>query len=1184
MLSRGKKKYFIVTGAAVLLIATAVLFLPGFSGRTPPPETIGGDIVRAGDDFRTGELNGAAVAPAATNGELALALAPSRAQGGYVSEPQQTDYAFNAVGLHWKADLPEGARVDAEVRFSRDASSWGDWVKVNIDDPDDVPDHIDRTSSAGETIGQLAFADQARFFQYRLDLKGNAAGQSPAVTKLTASYIDAKGYHESPLSADTITRNVGAMLSPPQASAQPGIISRAQWGANEAYMQWDPEYPWDANHAATVGKVKKIIVHHTVTSNSDPDPAATVRSIYYYHAVSLGWGDIGYNFLIDRNGGIYEGRYGGNGVIGGHALTWNPGSVGIAALGNYAEGKITPQMYNAFVELMAWKSNLNRVDPWGNDYMNGTYTPNYLGHRDVGQTACPGDYLYAHLNGFRNDAYARYSPVPITTPFIEKWDTLNGAPGAATNTQYDFTGGKAQNFQVGRLVWNQARNNTYWLVGAILGHYDALGKWGSFLGLPTSDEYGIAGGRVTDFDHGQIYWSTATSAHEVHAGIWGKYLLAGGPSHFGFPITDEFDVAGHPGARESDFQSARIFYRGESGTFITYGGILGSFISWGGVSGLGMPTTDEHDVPGVPGARASDFDTATIYWTPGLGPHAVRQGVFRDKFLELGGPTGAYGMPATDDYAASNGRAQRLQWATLTWENSLGTHVVHGGINGKYLQMGGPGGYLGLATTDEFDAPGVAGARENDFQSARIFWNASMGVHTVIGGINQQYGILGGSAAFGLPVTDEFDVAGVPGGRESDFQRGRIYYHPTAGTHEVYGGILSKYIQSGGPSGYLGMPATGEFDVPGVAGARESDFQHGRIYWSPATGPHTVIGGILGKYIEYGGPASALGLPVGDEYDYNSGRRSDFQGGYIYWNLNTGSQVFIGTAVTVTAATTFEARDGNGALLASVGAGQTASVWYSGGIYSLQAPGVYHAGNSYVRFTATGGIVQVSSYHDIPGWNPSLDDNRFRGTIEVRYSPASSALWVVNELPLEDYLKGIAETGSGSPAEFLKTMTVAARSYAVWHLDRNGKYGAPEIFHLKNSRNGNGDDQQYKGYGLEARFPELVSAVNGTTGQVVTYGGAVALTPYFSNSDGRTRSAQEAWGIDYWPWLQSVPDPDCNGMALNGHGVGLSGAGALAGAGRGDSYQNILRYYYTGTAVQSVNTARNIRIAIARIS
>jgi len=161
---------------------------------------------------------------------------------------------------------------------------------------------------------------------------------------------------------------------------------------------------------------------------------------------------------------------------------------------------------------------------------------------------------------------------------------------------------------------------------------------------------------------------------------------------------------------------------------------------------------------------------------------------------------------------------------------------------------------------------------------------------------------------------------------------------------------------------------------------------------------------------------------------------------------------------------------------------------------------------------------------------------------------------------------------------------VAARSYAMWHLNNGGKYGGSEVFQLKNSRNGNGDDQQYKGYGLEARFPDLVTAVNDTSGQVVTYGGNLAITPYYSNSDGRTRSALEAWGIDYWPWLQSVSDPDCNGMALNGHGVGLSGYGARARAGRGDGYEAILGYYYTSTAVQNVDTGRDIRIAITPVA
>ena len=227
--------------------------------------------------------------------------------------------------------------------------------------------------------------------------------------------------------------------------------------------------------------------------------------------------------------------------------------------------------------------------------------------------------------------------------------------------------------------------------------------------------------------------------------------------------------------------------------------------------------------------------------------------------------------------------------------------------------------------------------------------------------------------------------------------------------------------------------------------------------------------------------------------------------------------------------------------------------------------------------------MQVTSYHDVPAWNPAIDDNRFRGVIEVRYSANSGKVWVVNDLPLEDYLKGIAETSTGDYTEYLKTMSTAARGYGLWHLNNGGKYGSSEIFTLKNSRNGNGDDQQYKGYGLESRFPDLVAAVNATSGQAVTYNGSVAITPYYSNSDGQTRSALQAWGID-WPWLQSVLDPDCAGMTMNGHGVGISAYGARARAGRGDSYQTILGYYYTGIAVQPVDTNKNIRIAITPVS
>src|SRR5665811_1809857 len=112
-----------------------------------------------------------------------------------------------------------------------------------------------------------------------------------------------------------------------------------------------------------------------------------------------------------------------------------------------------------------------------------------------------------------------------------------------------------------------------------------------------------------------------------------------------------------------------------------------------------------------------------------------------------------------------------------------------------------------------------------------------------------RYDEMGGPGAIGLPVTDEYNIPGIINGRESDFERGRIYYHPLLGVTGVRGGILVKYLEAGGPAGFLGMPIAAEMDVAGVAGAREADFERGRIYWSPTTGAHSINGGIFVTYI-----------------------------------------------------------------------------------------------------------------------------------------------------------------------------------------------------------------------------------------------------------------------------------------------------------------------------------------------
>jgi stage II sporulation protein D len=145
--------------------------------------------------------------------------------------------------------------------------------------------------------------------------------------------------------------------------------------------------------------------------------------------------------------------------------------------------------------------------------------------------------------------------------------------------------------------------------------------------------------------------------------------------------------------------------------------------------------------------------------------------------------------------------------------------------------------------------------------------------------------------------------------------------------------------------------------------------------------------------------------------------------------------------------------------------------------------------------------------------------------------------------------------------EFQKALSVAARSYGNWHLEHPGKYDHFTVGAL--------NDQVYKGYGAELRYPNFKAAAQATRGQVVTHNGENVITPYFSWSDGRTRAWTEVWGGATKPWLVSVATPYDNGKSLYGHGVGMSAWDAIGRANAGETYDGILRYYYQGTGLKS---------------
>jgi hypothetical protein len=203
-----------------------------------------------------------------------------------------------------------------------------------------------------------------------------------------------------------------------QPGSPPPIVPRAAWGADAVPPRSAPSY----------GAVQAAFVHHTVTANeyAPQDSPAIVLGIAKYHRDTNGWNDIGYAFLVDKYGQVFEGRAGGvdQPVVGAHAQGYNAQSTSVAQLGTYTAAGITPEALGATAQLLGWKLSLHGVPVQGTVVLTSTGgslnrfpagTPvtvsRICGHRDGDATSCPGDVLYAQLPALRDRAAAFAGPV-----------------------------------------------------------------------------------------------------------------------------------------------------------------------------------------------------------------------------------------------------------------------------------------------------------------------------------------------------------------------------------------------------------------------------------------------------------------------------------------------------------------------------------------------------------------------------------------------------------------------------------------------------------------------------------------------------------------------------------------------------------------------------------------------------
>jgi hypothetical protein len=271
------------------------------------------------------------------------------------SPPEQ----FESVALSWM-----GAEQQVRVRASADGVTWSEWMPMPIDTDSSID-------------GRVHFGSAMRYLQTDRPAKATFFAPPPARRRVVPYSL-----------------SVGQVLA----------RSRSDWGCpdGQAAKDWTPAYT----------TVTHAVVHHTAGSNNVTNWEAEMRSVWQLHTFTNGWGDIGYNFLIDPNGVVYEGRAGGHGAIGAHFSCRNTNTVGIALLGTYSTVVPTQAALDSLKKLLAEVTTRHHIDPlaFALHAPSQLLVPTIMTHRDGNtspltctRTECPGDALYALMPSIRTD-------------------------------------------------------------------------------------------------------------------------------------------------------------------------------------------------------------------------------------------------------------------------------------------------------------------------------------------------------------------------------------------------------------------------------------------------------------------------------------------------------------------------------------------------------------------------------------------------------------------------------------------------------------------------------------------------------------------------------------------------------------------------------------------------------------
>ncbi len=858
----------------------------------------------------------------------------------------------------------------------------------------------------------------------------------------------------------------------------PLILPRSVW-ENTADMvkllDWLPE---DKNGTSTAddnpnsndaipdyAPIERIVIHDTGCSpknstcnNDNVDEKAIIQSIYRNHAKTRGWGDIGYHYIIDRKGNIYEARFGGNGVRGAHIYdskncrNFNVGTIGITVLGNYDYSQAPEPAFVALAQLTGWLSAANGIDAgataktsvvWGNPKVNG--------------------------NGKCDLNYGSFSS-SFTGPVVlghNEIELANSDPG--------------KNFDMNRLRAEAKK----W-----------QDKYQSYL-------YQEKGNSAVMEIKGGTMKKIAESPSALEAGIQPKIISINSSQLFLFP--EENTVKLPEGSLVKSRNRPEIFL--------------------------------------IENGKRRHIVSAALFNKFGFMLSQVK--VLSDR--ELMGYSAGESLTYPDDTllgVKSNGK-------TYLIKNGGKRHIIS---QKAFRQNGFKEKNITWVQQEEIDSlqdNGIVGLPEGTLVSLSNSAKAP------------NYIIMDGGRKL-IPSWEMFNLWKLKRNKISLIAKKDFEMYPDKGVLSYPNGTL--ITQSGKPEMYLvhagikyWVSNYETFKKLGLNAAKTVKLSAGELNNYPR-----------GKEITTGDDWQKILNPAAfAKTQYVLAVAPDNKTAVAQTQSTSTTDLIIRVGlfevgekenVSITADKDFTV---SSAKIATKNhkAGETAEInWNESGDAKL---------------ISDAAIFTIKS-HEAWNWNKSVNFNSYRGSLELARSPKTGKIWLINQLPLEQYLRGIGEALNSDPAEYQKAFVIASRSYAMFHLQNGGKYGKEEIFHLNNSSS----DQVYKGYAWENYAPLLPKAVEATTGEVMKYNNKIARSVYSSDSGGITKNACSYFGKefctpDYGYLAGGVKDPEGTirrdaASIKASHGVGMSATGARRLAQLGKNYQEVLKYYYKDITIEKI--------------